>query len=162
MSRVSGLDLERSRTVAASTPVRLSVPVTDAPGRLGQSGLVSRTSEVKTVLEEICDDDHELLIEPVCAIDVAKASGKLCVRLPHRSPPGRRASQVWDVAVTTREATARADQLVGAGIERVTGKSTSYYWRIWYYLLETAGLAVQLVNGAGRQERAGTAEERRN
>jgi transposase len=28
----------------------------------------------------------------------------------------------------------------------VTVESTSDYWRIWYYLLESAGLAVQLVN----------------
>ena len=34
---------------------------------------------------EIPDDDHELVIERVCAIDVAKASGKVCVRLPHPS-----------------------------------------------------------------------------
>jgi hypothetical protein len=29
--------------------------------------------------EEMPDDDHELVIERVCAIDVAKASGKVCV-----------------------------------------------------------------------------------
>ena len=33
-----------------------------------------------------------------------------------------------------------------AGVERVTVESTSDYWRIWYYLLEAAGLEVQLVN----------------
>jgi hypothetical protein len=37
---------------------------------------------------EIPDDDHELVIERVCAIDVAKASGKVCVRLPHPSRAG--------------------------------------------------------------------------
>jgi transposase len=108
--------------------------------------LVWRTREVKTVPEEIADEDHELVIERVCAIDVAKASGKVCVRLPHRSVPGRRGSQVWEVAATTREVTALADRLVGAGIERVTVESTSDYWRIWFYVLEAAGLPVQLVN----------------
>ena len=34
----------------------------------------------------------------------------------------------------------------GAAIEKVTVESTSDYWRIWFYLLESAGLAVQLVN----------------
>ena len=34
----------------------------------------------------------------------------------------------------------------GQGIEKVTVESTSDYWRIWYYLLEAAGLDVQLVN----------------
>src|SRR5260370_17638377 len=32
------------------------------------------------------------------------------------------------------------------GVEKVTVESTSDYWRIWYYLLEAAGLDVQLVN----------------
>ena len=32
------------------------------------------------------------------------------------------------------------------GIEKVTVESTSDYWRIWFYLLEAAGLDVQLVN----------------
>ena len=31
-------------------------------------------------------------------------------------------------------------------IEKVTLESTSDYWRIWFYLLESAGLDVQLVN----------------
>ena len=37
-------------------------------------------------------------------------------------------------------------QLVELGVEKVTVESTSDYWRIWYYLLEAAGLSVQLVN----------------
>jgi transposase len=36
--------------------------------------------------------------------------------------------------------------LAGEGIEKVTLESTSDYWRIWFYLLEAAGLDVQLVN----------------
>ena len=39
-----------------------------------------------------------------------------------------------------------AEQLVELRIEKVTVESTSDYWRIWYYLLEAAGLEVQLVN----------------
>jgi transposase len=96
--------------------------------------------------EEILDDDHELVIERVCAIDVAKASGKVCVRLPHPSRGGRRISRVWDVEATTGAVTELADHLVGAGIEKVTVESTSDYWRIWFYLLESVGLTVQLVN----------------
>ena len=95
---------------------------------------------------EIPDDDHELVIERVCAIDVAKASGKVCVRLPHPSWGGRRISRVWDVEATTGAVTELADHLVGIGIEKVTVESTSDYWRIWFYLLESARLAVQLVN----------------
>ena len=80
----------------------------------------------------------------VAAIDVAKASGKVCVRLPGRA--GRRVSRVWDVAATSGAVTELAEHLVGQGIEKVTVESTSDYWRIWYYLLEAAGLSVQLVN----------------
>jgi transposase len=99
---------------------------------------------VKFKPEVIPDDEHELVIERVCAIDVAKASGKVCVRLPGRS--GRRASKVWDVTATTGAVSELAADLVGERIERVTVESTSDYWRIWFYLLEAAGLQVQLVN----------------
>jgi transposase len=37
-------------------------------------------------------------------------------------------------------------QLKRDGIQMVTLESTSDYWRIWFYVLEAAGLAVQLVN----------------
>ena len=90
MRLVSGLDLEGSGTVASSTPVRFSVSLTDAPGSPSYDEWIGwETSEVKTVPEAIVDDDHELVIERVCAIDVSKASGKVS-RLSHRSLPGRR------------------------------------------------------------------------
>lgn len=97
----------------------------------------------RPVPEEIPDAEHELLMERVCAIDVAKASGVVCVRTPRER---RRVSKVWDVAATTGAVTDLADQLIELGIEKVTVESTSDYWRIWYYLLEAAGLDVQLVN----------------
>lgn len=96
--------------------------------------------------DEILDADHELVIERVCAIDVAKDSGMVCTRLPHETKAGRRVSRVWEVAATTRAVIELADHLVAVGIEKVTVESTSDYWRIWFYLLETRGLDVQLVN----------------
>jgi transposase len=99
---------------------------------------------VQPEVEEIPDAEHELLLARVAAIDVAKASGKVCVRLPGRA--GRRVSRVWDAAATSGAVTELAEQLVGQGIEKVTVESTSDYWRIWYYLLEAVGLDVQLVN----------------
>ena len=51
--------------------------------------------------EEIPDADHEQTIERVCAIDVAKAPGKVCTRVPHPSRPGARRTRVWDVDATT-------------------------------------------------------------
>ncbi|MFJ2033156.1 IS110 family transposase [Streptosporangium sp. NPDC087985] len=95
---------------------------------------------------EIPDEEHEQIFERVCAIDVAKDSGKVCMRVPHESKPGRRLSKVWDVAATFNAVTELADHLVCQGIEIVTVESTSDYWRIWFYLLEAGGLRVQLVN----------------
>jgi transposase len=53
---------------------------------------------------------------------------------------------VWQVPATTNAVSDLAAQLVDLRIEKVTVESTSDYWRIWYYLLEAAGLDVQLVN----------------
>jgi transposase len=96
--------------------------------------------------EEIPDGEHEQLIERVAAIDVAKESGKVCVRLPDPARLSRRISRVWDTAATTNAVLALACQLVELGVQKVTVESTSDYWRIWFYLLESQGLDVQLVN----------------
>jgi transposase len=92
--------------------------------------------------EEIPDDDHELVIERVCAIDVAKASGKVCVRLPRPSrcgpayqhgvgcrgehgrgdrvgrSPGRRRDREGDRGVDFR---LLADLVLSAGVGRAGG-----------------------------------------
>jgi transposase len=101
---------------------------------------------VMTEPQEIEDEEYERVIERVCAIDVAKASGMVCTRVPHDTQPGRRRTRVWQISATTRAIIELGEQLVGAGIEKVTLESTSDYWRIWFYLLEAAGLDVQLVN----------------
>lgn len=101
-------------------------------------------SAVVAVPVEIPDAEYELVVERVAAIDVAKAAGKVCVRLPGKS--GRRFSRVWDVSARTGPVTELGEQLVELGIEKVSVESTSDYWRIWYYLLEDHGLKVDLVN----------------
>jgi transposase len=95
---------------------------------------------------EIEDEEHEQITERVCAVDVAKATGMVCTRVPHESRPGRRRTLVWEVEATTGAILELGAQLAGEGIEKVTLESTSDYWRIWFYLLEASGLAVQLVN----------------
>jgi len=95
---------------------------------------------------EVADEEHEQIVARVAAVDVAKASGMVCTRVPHESRPGRRLSQVWNVAATTNAVTELADHLICQGIERVVLESTSDYWRIWFYLLEARGLSVWLVN----------------
>lgn len=97
-------------------------------------------------VQEIPDEQYELTFERVAAIDVGKRSGMVCVRLPHASLPGRRISRTWAAEATFNAVTALADELVDQRVEKVTVESTSDYWRIWFYLLEAAGLSVHLVN----------------
>jgi transposase len=94
-------------------------------------------------VKEIEADGDEEVLERVCAIDVAKASGKVCVRIPGRQ---RRITRVWDVNATTNAIIALGDELAEMGIERVVVESTSDYWRAFFYLLEARGLTVWLVN----------------
>jgi transposase len=95
---------------------------------------------------EVPDEEHEHLIGRVAAIDVAKAFGTICTRMPHQSTSGRRITKVWDVEATMNAVTELGDRLTDLGVEKVTVESTGDYWRIWYYVLEARGLNVQLVN----------------
>jgi transposase len=97
-------------------------------------------------IEEIDSDEEERILTYAAAIDVAKASGMVCVRRPHPSIEGRRTSKVWEVDSTTNSILALGDDLVALGVERVVLESTSDYWRPFFYLLEAAGLTVWLVN----------------
>ena len=94
---------------------------------------------------EIVDEEYEQILERVAAVDVAKATGMVCTRVPDDSRPGRRVSRVWEVAATTNAIIKLGESLAGLGIQKVTLESTSDYWRPFYYLLEAAGLDVQLV-----------------
>ncbi|HEX9312618.1 MAG TPA: IS110 family transposase [Actinomycetota bacterium] len=97
-------------------------------------------------VQEIDAEDHEEIVERVAAIDVAKASGKVCTRVPHPSIAGRRLTKVWDVAATTNAIMGLAEDLAGAGIERIVVESTSDYWRPFVYLLQARGLTTWLIN----------------
>jgi transposase len=113
--------------------------------------------EVSAVMEpqEIEDEEHEQVLERVAAVDVAKASGMVCSRVPHPDRPGGRRTRVWQVDATTNAVLELAGHLVRERIEKVTLESTSDYWRIWYYLLEAAGLDVQLVRAQDLRRAAG-------
>ena len=97
---------------------------------------------------EVEAEEHERIVERVAAIDVAKASGEVCVRVPHASIPGRRLTRVWTVEATTDAIVELADRLAREGIERVVVESTSDYWRPFVYLLEARGLTVWVVNAS--------------
>jgi transposase len=101
-------------------------------------------ARTKRAPEEIPDEEYEQVLERVCAIDVAKEFGQVCVRTPRAD--GKRASTVFAVDATTGDILTLGESLLEQGIEMVTLESTSDYWRIFYYLLEGCGLLVQLVN----------------
>jgi hypothetical protein len=97
--------------------------------------------------EVVEDEEHERAWGRVAAIDVAKASGVVCTRVPDEDRPGRRRARVWTVAATMGDVTTLGDHLRCQGVEVVTIEPTSDYWRIWHAVLEAAGgLKVQLVN----------------
>ena len=96
----------------------------------------------------IDDQEHERVHDRVAAVDVAKDSGMVCTRLPHPSRPGARQSTVWTVRARMNAIGTLGRQLKDSGIELVTLESTSDYWRIWFFVLEACGLAVQLVSAA--------------
>ena len=95
---------------------------------------------------DIDEDESERVLTVTAAVDVAKATGMVCVRRPHPTIDGRRTSRVWEVASTTNSILALGVDLVAAGVERVVLESTSDYWRSFFYLLEATGLSVWLVN----------------
>ena len=96
----------------------------------------------------IDDQEHERVHDKVAAIDVAKDSGMVCTRTPHPSRPGARRSTIWAVQARRNTISSLGRQLARDGIEVVTLESASDYWRIWFFVLEACGLAVQLVNAS--------------
>jgi transposase len=111
---------------------------------------------VSTAQPQVIDDkEHERVHERVAAVDVAKDTGMVCTRLPHPSRPGARQNTVWTVKARMGTIRALGRQLAGDGIEVVTLEATSDYWRIWFFVLEACGLAVQLVNASQAKSRAG-------
>jgi hypothetical protein len=74
--------------------------------------------------QEIEDEEHEQVLERVAAIDVAKASGMVCTRVPHPSRPGKRRTRVWEAGATTGAVLELAEHLAGEGIEMVTLEAT--------------------------------------
>jgi hypothetical protein len=62
-------------------------------------------------MQSIEESGDEVVLERSAAIDVAKGSGKVCVRLPNPSGAGRRQTKVWDVASRTGAIAELADEL---------------------------------------------------
>src|SRR5262249_41996299 len=62
--------------------------------------------------QEIEDAEHEQVLGRVAAVDVAKASGMVCTRVPHEGRPGGRRTRVWTVEAATNAVLELAGHLV--------------------------------------------------
>ena len=79
------------------------------------------------------DEDHEVVYERVAAVDVARASGVVCLRTPDPGRPGRFVNRIWDNVPAMRAQIAELGrELAAHGVQMVTLESASDYWRIWY------------------------------
>jgi hypothetical protein len=78
--------------------------------------------------QEVEDEAYERVWGRVAAIDVAKATGVVCTRVPGDGPSGRRSMHVWTVSATMSAVTELGDHLRCQGIEVVTVESTSVIW----------------------------------
>ena len=106
------------------------------------------------------DEEYQLRYERVAGIDVAKGKADVCTRLPPARDGGRRVSRTEEVAATVTAILALAARLLADGVELVSMESTSDYWRVWFYVLEAAGLNVQLVNSSHARQLAGPKTDR--
>jgi len=104
---------------------------------------------VSTVKPQVTGDgEHERVHDRVAAAGVAKDAGVVCTRMSHRSRPGARQSAIWTVRARMGAIRTLGRQLKAGGIEMVTLESASDYGRIWVFVLEACGLAVQLDGAA--------------
>lgn len=101
-------------------------------------------------------DDEEY--ERVAAIDVAKGAGVVCTRVPDEDRPGRRKRHVRTVRARTGAAAGLGDYLRARQIRVITPEPASGCRRIWYLVLEAAGLKVQVVSARAVKNVPGRAE----
>ena len=65
--------------------------------------------------QPVAADEHDVMLDRVAAVDVGKAAGKVCLRVPDPAHAGRRATSVWDVVATTKAILELADHLAERG-----------------------------------------------
>jgi hypothetical protein len=94
------------------------------------------------------DEDYQLRYEVAAGVDVAKESAVVCVRMPPAAGKKHRTSHLQTVPATVPAIGELAAELVALGVQMVSMEATSDYWRIWFVVLEEAGLAVQLVSSS--------------
>jgi len=101
------------------------------------------------------DEDYQLRYEIVAGIDVAKESAVVCVRMPPAGGKKHRTSHLQTVPATVPVIGELAAELQALGVQMVSMEATSDYWRVWFAVLEEAGLAVQLASSSQARDLPG-------
>lgn len=96
--------------------------------------------------ESLQSVEQDLILRRVAGIDVGKASGMVCTRVPDPGRAGHRVQKVWQVPADSAAILELGRELCAAGIERVVMEATGVYWKPFFFLLEAAGLECWLVN----------------
>ena len=111
--------------------------------------MAARKQKQRRMSAQVVDDeDYQLRYEVVAGIDVAKESAVVCVRLPPAGGKKHRTSHLQTVPATVPAIGELAAELTALGVQMVSMEATSDYWRVWFVVLEEAGLAVQLVSSS--------------
>lgn len=90
-------------------------------------------------------DEVDQVVARVAALDLAKASLVVCVRVPSDTP-GKRCQEIRTYETFTRSLLELADWLRVERVTRVAMEATSDYWKPVFYLLEAEGFECWLVN----------------
>ena len=69
--------------------------------------------------QEIEEREHEIAVVRVAAVDVAKASGVVCTRVPREHGSGRFVTKVWPVDATTNAILASIHRVNSCSFGRV-------------------------------------------
>ena len=86
----------------------------------------------------------DVLCERCAGLDVSKRDAKVCVRVT--GPGGKVTMDTTTWTSMTNQVRELAQYLLGEHVQLVIIEATSDYWRQFYFLLEDAGLNVELVN----------------
>ena len=111
--------------------------------------MAARKQKQKRMSAQVVEDEeYQLRYEVVAGLDLAKDSAVVCVRMPPAEGKKQRRSQLHSVPATVPAITELAALLKEQGVQMVSMEATSDYWRVWFAVLEEAGLQVQLVNSS--------------
>jgi transposase len=97
-------------------------------------------------MEEV--EDEPLFCERVAGIDIGKKTIMVTIRVPGRTPGGRRRQETREFGTTRAQLLALAEWLRHWEAERIGMEATGDYWKPVYFLLEREGFDCHLYHAA--------------